>query len=282
MTARTKIWLFAIAVVLLIGIDIAGSSYLVHWREEFWTAIKAVDGSAFWHQIGIFSGVAILLTLGSGYLGYLQNLLTIELRSQRVRWYFSNPDKVNTAVENHNQRVEMDTWEYFNIGLSLLVGMGKSLVSLIVFIILLLNMAPSGLIIAIAAIYVISSTLLARVIAKPLVKLNYSIQGAAATFRKSLAICDFDVLNAIGKRWAKGMKFVSLFQALFGQVGVIIPYLILAPTYFTGALEFGTLMALASLIGNIIQEGGYIIGQQDVINRFQASRLRVKELITCD
>lgn len=276
---RNRTILFILGIITLVSLDIWGSSYLVSWREIFWDNVKNVNTPGFWANIKIFSLVAIGLTLASGYLGYLSNLLTIRLRENRVHKLLANIDKIDTSVDNYQQRIEMDTWEYYNLGIGLLVGLSKSAVVFIVFLILLVGMIDSGTTLAVVFSYVILSTVLARLIARPLIKLNYALQQLAASFRKSLDLGTFKALNDISRRWAKGTKFISLFQALFSQISVILPYLILAPIYFSHGMTFGMLMAVGSLIGNLIQEAGYIIGQQDVINRFHSSRIRLKELV---
>lgn len=263
--------------VILIGIDIAGTGWFVGWRENFWTGIKDVNIHAFTHDIITFSGMAFILVLGSGYYGYLQNLLAIHLREQKVN-QLARSGLTFENVPNYKQRIEADTWTLYSLGLSLGFGLLRAVVLLIVFLWLLVTMIHSTHTLIYVAAYVVIATVLSRVIAKPLIKLNYDLQTLATDFRESLCLIKFGELNKLNKVWAQKTKLINLFQALFSQASVIIPYLMLSPAYFSGQISFGVLMAVGSLIGQLISDAGWIIGQQDQINNFYACKKRVKEL----
>ncbi len=278
MKDKTKIIFLVLGIVSLIAFEIWGTSYLVGWRESFWTGIKALDVKQFWSDIIIFSIVAGLLTLESGYYSYLINLLSIKSRISRVKKILRNGYEQYESISNFKQRIETDTWEYYSLGYALLFGSIRAGVLLVVLLFLMVGMVDDGLTLFICAAYVVIATISSRVLAKPLIKLNYDLQTLATDFRDTLSLEKFNELNGVNYKWAFKTKIVNLFQALFSQASVIIPYIILSPAYFSGIMTFGVLMAAGSLIGQVVQDAGWVISMQDQINRWHSSRIRLNEL----
>lgn len=264
--------------VAMIVIDIAGSYYLVNWRNDFWSAIKAMDLKGFWHYIGTFSAVVSVLIFESAYYSYLINYLSIHSRTIRVHKLLEHPIARYKEIPNYPQRFENDTWMYYNLGYTLLFGLLKSVGTLVVLLFLMLHMIHNPVTLAICSAYVVIATIASRVIAKPLIKINYDLQALAADFRQSLCLIKFKDLNSMNYLWAMKTKMINLFQALFEQSSIIIPYIILAGAYFSKTISFGELMAVASLIGQVIQTAGYVIASQDSLNNFHSCRIRLKEL----
>lgn len=277
MIDRKTFWYIA-GCVILMGIDIAGTGWFVGWRETFWEGIKAVNVARFWHDIGTFSLMAMALVFTSAYFGYLQNMLGIYLRDEKVKFLLSDVCRSYSHVDNYRQRIEADTSLYYTSGITLSMGLGKAIVLLFVFLYLLVTMVHSTTILLVVSTYVITSTVLSRIIAKPLIKLEYDLQTLNTDFRNSLNLLKFGEVVAITKIWANKTKLINLFQSCFSQISVIIPYVMLAPAYFSGHMAFGLLMAAGSLIGQLISDAGWIIGSVDQINRFHSARIRLKEL----
>jgi len=275
-----KVLLYVAGCVALAALDIYGTSWFVHWRETFWEGIKAVNVARFWHDIGTFSGMAGLLVFASAYFSYLQNILGIHLRNKKIREFVTHGVEKYSEIPNYKQRIEADTTMYYALGISLSMGLVKAAVLLIVFLYLLVTMVHSTTIILVVAAYVVISTMISRIIAKPLIKLEYDLQTLNTNFRDSMCLTRLADVIALTKVWANKTKLVNLFQSCFMQISVIIPYVMLAPMYFTGHMSFGLLMAAGSLIGQLIADAGWIIGSVDQINKFHSARIRLNELET--
>ncbi len=239
-----------------------------------------VQLDVFWHSIITFSIVAGLLILESGYYQYLINILSIHSREQKVKALLRHAITRYKKIPNFRQRIENDSWCYYNLGYTLLFGLLKSIFMLLVLLILMVSIVKSPLTLSLVAVYVVVATVIGRYIAYPLIKINYDLQTLATDFRDTLCLSKFSELNMLNKIWATKTKLINLFQALFGQASVIIPYLLLSHQYFTGHISFGVLMAAGSLVGQVINDAGWLLGQQDQVNNFYSCRNRLKELET--
>jgi putative ATP-binding cassette transporter len=274
-----KTLIYVLVILAVTALEVWGAAYLVEWREGFWEVIKSMHIAGFWKSLGIFSVVAGGLVLANGYWNYLINMLSIHSRKLKVLELLEGKDASKyEEIPNYKQRIEVDTWEYYSLGYNLLFGLLKSMFTLVVLSVIMWTLVPSKIALLVCVIYVVVATVLSRLIARPLVKTNYELQTLATDFRDSMCLNKFDELNVKNYVWAFQTKIINLFQASFGQASVIIPYLLLAQQYFSGAITFGVLMASASIIAHVIQDAGWIIASQDQINRFHSSRIRLEEL----
>jgi ABC-type uncharacterized transport system fused permease/ATPase subunit len=74
---RYIFWLIVFAIL-----EISGALYLTIWRENFWNAISLKQGQEIITQLGIFTGVALVMCFVSGFSGYLVNLTAIAWRKK--------------------------------------------------------------------------------------------------------------------------------------------------------------------------------------------------------
>lgn len=273
-----KYWKLIFLLGIFILVDIGGTAYLVTWREVFFDSLKAVNMKLFYNQILTFSIIAGILVISNGYLQYVQNILTIKLRNKSVKKLIRNGIHKVKHVVNFKQKIESDSYEMYSLGLDLFIGLIKAGLNLIVLSVILLNTVQDPITIVLIIIYVLVSTVLGRLIANPLIKINYDIQTKASDFREHLTKKSLIDLNLMGYAWAKSSKKVSFFQSTYQQVSVIIPFLFLASDYFSGVITFGILMALTSVIANLLSDAGYVIQSQDRVNRFIASKRRFEEV----
>jgi vitamin B12/bleomycin/antimicrobial peptide transport system ATP-binding/permease protein len=121
--------------------------------------------------------------------------------------------------------------------------------------------AVPGYLVWVALIYAISVTFIAHLIGRPLIKLNFNKEKAEAGFRFSLARIreygeqisllkggkaetqhlDEKYTSVVGTTWklVERQKNLSLFSFSVDQLVYILPYVLLAPAYFSGAADFG-------------------------------------------
>ena len=103
------------------------------------------------------------------------------------------------------------------------------------------------------------------IIGRKLPQLEYNNQRVEAAFRKSLVRCEdnkdshalehlygqFRDLKYNYYKLYDNYKYYSLWENLYSQTGVVIPYLVVAPQYFAGAITLGTLVQIGNAFGKI-------------------------------
>lgn len=255
-------------------IEIALAFYLTEWRHVFWDFVEKRNYEGFVFQIGIFTGVALVLCFVAAYAQYCGTLAAIKWREKLNLKAFSIR---NSRIENVNQRIQEDCREYPDLMIQIIFGFGKALVYVFVFSISLI-VSFSWIYLTIILTYAIISTLIAKKISLPLIKLNYNSQRAEATYRNNLNKENFQNCIDIMFGLARKTKHLSYFQTFYGQLAVILPIVIVAPAYFSAALTLGGLMQCTSIMSTVTDNLSYGINSFNIINRLVSCRTRLKEI----
>ena len=193
---------------------------------------------------------------------------------------------VSDNTDNPDQRISEDIKLFTNLTLQLLMGFLKQLAILVAFVVVLWrlsgefnvviagqNVTIYGYMVWLSLIYAVIGTWLTAKIGKPLIQLNYNQQRYEADFRfdmvrlreNSESIAFYggeEIENNIFK--AKFAHIFNNFRALmryqkrltwftngYGQLAVIFPLLLGAPRYFSGKIQLGGLMQIASAFGRV-------------------------------
>lgn len=264
-----------VVIMLLLGVsEIALALYLTYWRASFWTYVVAKNYLMFGQSLVIFTLVALSLCVITASATYAGSLAAIQWRKKLNEKALS---KKNLKIENVSQRIQQDCSEYPTLVITIGWGLVKAIMYVLVFSISLIH-EFSYIYLLIIAAYAILSTYIAKKIGNPLVSLNYQSQQIEATYRNTLEEPDFKGCLKLMLSLATKLKHLQYFQSLYGQLGIIIPLLIIAPAYFTGGMLIGGLMQARSLMETIGDNLSYGINSFDIINRLLSSRKRLKEM----
>ena len=188
--------------------------------------------------------------------------------------------------DNPDQRIAEDLRIFVEETISLSIGLLNSIVTLVSFVGVLwvlsgpfsftigeTHISIPGYMVWVALIYAVAGNSLTHRIGRALMPLNYNQQRYEADFRYSLArfrenmegvalyrgerdelgLFHGRFANIFANWWAlmKRQKKVSWFTTGYGQLGVIFPFLVAAPRYFSGAIPLGGLMQTASAFGYV-------------------------------
>lgn len=190
------------------------------------------------------------------------------------------------AADNPDQRIAEDIQLFIERTLKIGLGFLNSVVTLFSFVIILWglsNDAPlhlfgaawtiPGYLVWAALIYSIGGTVVTHLIGRPLIALVFNQQRYEADFRfnlvrtrensEQIALLDGEKAERerLGQRFGRVVdnwflimsrqKKLTFFTASFDQASVVLPYLMVAPAYFAGAVQLGALMQTASAFGSV-------------------------------
>ena len=199
-----------LAVVVGLNLGQVGLSVLFnYWRNAFYNAIQNYDETAFFRQLGIFSGLAVLWVLVGVYQAYLQQMLQIRWRRWLThrylgRWLdhraYYKMQLTHNPTDNPDQRIAEDLNLFTNSTLNLSLNLLSSVVTLFSFIFILWSLSgpltiPLGsgtsvtipaFMVWLALIYAVIGTIITVKLGRPLVGLNFNQQRLEADFRYSL------------------------------------------------------------------------------------------------
>jgi vitamin B12/bleomycin/antimicrobial peptide transport system ATP-binding/permease protein len=199
-----------LAVVVALNLGQVGLSVLFnYWRNAFYNAIQNYDEPAFFRQLAIFSGLAVLWVVAGVYQAYLQQMLQIRWRRWLThrylgRWLghraYYKMQLTGSPTDNPDQRIAEDLNLFTNSTLNLSLNLLSSVVTLFSFIFILWSLSgpltiPLGsgtsvtipaFMVWLALIYAVIGTIITVKVGRPLVGLNFNQQRLEADFRYSL------------------------------------------------------------------------------------------------
>ncbi|HWV54914.1 ABC transporter ATP-binding protein/permease [Pseudorhodoplanes sp.] len=192
------------------------------------------------------------------------------------------------AADNPDQRIADDINQFIEKSLTIVVRLLGAIVTLLSFFAILWGLSESapltlfgspiaipGYLVWIALVYSVIGTLLAHWIGWPLAAINFRQQRFEADFRfnlirvrenaEQIALMRGEEAekSRLGDRFSKVIrnfmdlmsrqKKVIFVQQGHAQVAIILPYVVVSPAYFSGAVPLGTLTQTASAF-NSVQE----------------------------
>lgn len=209
------------------------------------------------------------------------------------------------AADNPDQRIAEDLEMFTQRTLDLGLGLLSAIVTLVSFIVILWNLSSSmalplfgaelkipGYLVWAALLYSVLGTWLAHVIGSPLVWLNFNQQRLEADYRyhlvrvrengEQIALLDGEKAEnrQLGGRFNRlvanffnlmgAQKRLTWFTAGFGQIAVIFPFIVVSPSYFSGAVTLGVLTQTALAFGQVQNSFSYIVNVYATLAEWRA------------
>lgn len=190
------------------------------------------------------------------------------------------------APDNPDQRIQEDLRYFTTYSVSLSMGLLNALVTLVSFVGILWSLSGSfgfqlagheyampGFMVWAALAYCIGGSLLTHLIGRPQIPLNFAQQRYEADFRhhmvrvreysEAIALdrgeavergqLDLRFSRVLGNtlRLIRAQKNLTWFTAFFGQAATVFPLMLAAPRFFSGAIQLGQLMQIASAFDQV-------------------------------
>ncbi len=322
---KSEEWPIAIALLIgaialtfgLVGFEVAFNN----WNRRFYDAIQAKDEPVFWREIVTFSWLAgiYIVLLVARYV--VSPYLRLRWRRWLTRRYLAHwfDDRgyyrieLARTVDNADQRIAEDLRQLGEFTMSLLLGLLGAVATLVSFLFILwelsgpLSLAPIGLDVTIPGymawiclIYALAGTLLANLVGRRLIPLNFMKQRYEANFRFALVRVrenaegialyhgearEEEALNARfldvfnnGFRVLLTQAQLAFYQYGYGQLAIIFPYVVTAPRFFAGIITFGVMTQTASAFGQVQTALSFFIDNYTSLAELRAVMDRLKGL----
>src|SRR5215471_16545672 len=293
------------------------------WNRRFYDSIQNKDEATFWREIITFSWLAAL------FIGVFvaRAIVSPYLRLRWRRWLTSHylahwldgrgyyRIELQRTVDNADQRIAEDLRQLGEYTMQLLLGLLGAVATLVSFLTILwtlsgpLSLAPIGIDVTIPGymawvclVYAVVGTLLANLVGRRLIPLNFLRQRYEANFRFSLVRVRE---NAEGIALYRGeqreadqlnMRFADVFsngwqvlftqaqlafyQSGYAQLAIVFPYLVTAPRFFAGVITFGVMTQTASAFGQVQSALSVFIDNYTSLAELRAVMDRLKGLQT--
>jgi putative ATP-binding cassette transporter len=285
------------------------------WNKDFFNALEKKDQAEFFHQLWVFTRIALMAIVAGVYRLYLQQMLQIEWRAWLNEHFLATWLKdrayyrlqlVDRGVDNPDQRIADDLRIFVDMTLDLSIGLLSAVVTLASFTVILWSLsgdytiagvAIPGFMFWVALAYATIGSWLSHKIGKSLIGLDFNQQRFEADYRYSLvrlrensegvALYRGEPLehanfrerfqHVIDNWWGimRKRKQLNWFVSFYYQFSVPFPYLVAAPRYFSGAVGMGYIFQVGSAFTNVRGSLSWFI---DVYPQFAAWKATVDRL----
>jgi putative ATP-binding cassette transporter len=214
------------------------------------------------------------------------------------------------SPDNPDQRIHEDLKLFTTSTVNLSMGLLNSIVSFVCFVGILWNLSGifvfsvggsefdiPGFMLWVALLYCVVGTVLTHFVGRALIPLNYQQQRREADFRHHLVrVREYSEAIALDRGEAvelsqldlrfghvlgnyldliNAQKRLTMFTATFYQASTVFPFIVAAPRFFSGAIQLGTVMQIASAFSRVQDSLSWFIDNYDGLAAWRASTDRL-------
>jgi len=214
------------------------------------------------------------------------------------------------SPDNPDQRIQEDLNLFTTYSVSLTMGVLNAVVTLFSFVGILWvlsgglffsfggnNYELHGYMVWAAVAYCAVGSVLTHYIGRPQIRLNFQQQRYEADFRHHMVrVREYSEAIALDKgervershldarflsvlsnylKLIKAQKNLTWFNLFFGQAALIFPFLVAAPRFFSGAIQLGQLMQIASAFGQVQDSLAWFVDNYDRLAIWRATTDRL-------
>ena len=215
-----------------------------------------------------------------------------------------------SSPDNPDQRIQEDIRLFTAYTVSLSMGLMNAVVTLASFVGILWGLSGdfsftlggraysiSGFMVWMALLYCALGSVITHYIGRPQIRLNFLQQRYEADFRHHLIrVREFSESIALDKGQAveqqqldnrfssvlsnfllliKKQKNLVWFTSFFGQAAVVFPFVVAAPRFFSGAIQLGQLMQIASAFGRVQDALSWFVDNYSTLAEWRATTDRL-------
>jgi len=215
-----------------------------------------------------------------------------------------------SSTDNPDQRIQEDMKLFTEYTVSLSMGILNAVVTLLSFVGILWTLSGSfgfdlggkhysvpGFMVWMAVLYCLVGSIITHFIGRPLISLNFKQQKLEADFRHHLVrVREYAEPIALDRgesvergrlqlrfgdvlanylRLLKAQKNLTWFSNGFGQAAIVFPFVVAAPRFFSGAIQLGELMQVASAFGRVQDSLSWLVDNYDSVAAWSATATRL-------
>ncbi|MFM2053826.1 MAG: hypothetical protein RL456_1863 [Pseudomonadota bacterium] len=277
--------------LLFVLITVRMNVVFSYWYNGFYSGLQALDQPAFWFHMQLFGVLASIHVVRALVNAYIRGAFTIHWRqwlNDRTvgEWLGGQAYYLGRyaepVVDNPDQRIQQDVTTLVTSTLTLSMGLVSSVVSMYEFTGILWNLSASMTVagteipramVFLVYLYVITASVFAFWIGRPLIRLNFLEEKFTANYRyllmrlreygESVALYRGEAVErvgllasfaaVIGNAWDKLWRTLKFdgYNLAISQVAVVFPFLIQAPRLFSGAIKLGDVMQTSQAFGQV-------------------------------
>lgn len=273
----------------------------IQWNRRFYDALESKNSVEFFKELIIYSVLALAFVLVFSVTRYYGQQFALRWRmwmtnTALAKWL---DDEKRGQLEGSDQRIQEDLMRFTLIFERFFLECFNAVLLILLFTPLLfiqtkgmqLMGLPLGIIIlASTIIYTAIGMIISAKIANPLIDLEYNNQKIEAELRYNLVhVKDGatkshgffkNILQQLSNNYHliyRNQKNFNLWQKAYDQFSFVIPFLLLANSYFAGLLTLGMLMQVRSTFSRIRNSMAYLLDHYAELTELLAISKRLVE-----
>lgn len=296
------------SVVALTFLQSGVSVLFSYISRDFWTALNTKNADLFFHQAGLFFIALVAFTPIVVYYQYFRDMTALKWRdwlTQRVLGQYTSHRnfyllEADTVVDNPDQRIAQDLNSFTTESLAFSLTLLVSAIDMVSFSAILFSIYP--LLFGILLLYASTGTYLTAVVGKRLIGLNYQQLVKEADLRYGLirmrenaeSIAFFrgedreksEMVRRLTQTVDNMKDVIQLRRQLgFLQTGYkyavqVLPAICVAPKYFAGLIELGSVTQSFSAFSHILGDLSLVVNRFDSLSQFGAGIDRLAQFVT--
>lgn len=246
--------------------------------------IKDMDSVVIWQSIGTFAGIAMVLVVVNGYLGYFLSRLAFELRTGLTN--FALETKFAYPPSQYAQRVQEDFKYYGELAVEFWAAILKACLKIPVFVGVIVTLTQWWVGASIIGAVVIG-TIATRILGRPLVQLQAQQETNEAEFRSNLRANEevgtgffnqvyYNIIMRQFRTINHATKRLNFLQSGLGQAFTLLPFILLMPLYLAKSLPMGEFFQSVRALGTIIDSLTILIDNRQLIVHFESVLTRLE------
>ncbi|GBL33577.1 MAG: putative transporter [Candidatus Fonsibacter sp.] len=298
-------WGGAILLILSLLIQVSITVKINEWYKGFYDLLQNAaksNISEFWEKIYVFSYLAFPYVLLATFTSFFTRVFALRWREAITFDYLPFWKSSDASVEGASQRIQEDASRFAKIVESLGLQVVRAIMTLIAFIPILWGLSSGieieflkqlpGSLVWVSLFVSLGGLLISWFVGIRLPGLEYNNQKVEASFRKELVYGEDDRI-----KYAKPDTVVELFSGikfnyhrlfynygyfdiwvnLYDQFMVIVPYLVMAPSLFSGLITLGVIVQVSNAFQRVHNSFSLFIHQWTTITELRSIHKRLGE-----
>lgn len=310
---RWAAWIFVVAIAGISLAQVGMNVRLSYVSRDIYNALQEKNAARFWSVITDEWVPWVVVLIASFIISFVITS-TFKMRwrawsTERAMGLWLNNKAhyrlgfLKDGVDNPDQRISDDIHKFVETSTGLSIGLLKQVTTLVSFSVILWTISAEftlpgtetkvpGLLLWVALAYAVFGTVVAHLIGRRLVVLNFLQEKVEANFRfslarlrefsESIALLDgekteigrlqarFTALIANFFAIVRVQKWLTGFQNGYSSTSSLVPFIVGAPYYFAGRIELGTLMQTADAFGSVQGALSYFIDSYATLAEYKA------------
>ena len=272
------------------------------WYGRFYNILqKAEDVDAFWASMEEFAYIALTLMAVAVAIYYFTQHYAFRWRQAITYYYLPYWEATEGNIEGASQRIQEDTYNFSRSLESLGLGLFRAILTLIAFIPILWGLSSKitiewlavydGSLVWVALITSLGGIFMSYFVGIKLPGIEYDNQKVEAAYRKQLVYSEddkkfadlptlFELFTGLRKNYFRlfnHYSYFTLWSNMYGQVMIIVPYLLMGPSLFAGVVTLGVVTQTGNAFGKVNDSFSYLIDHWTDITKFMSVIKRLRE-----